>query len=964
MVKARRSIMFLFALWFAIGGILLQPQQTEAASSDYVTVTKTVNPAAITTLDEVDVQLNITGNPPANVIVPNDVVLIIDKSGSMAPSSNNGEDKMTNAKEAAKGFIDLMDMSVHRVAIVDYSSTNMIGSFDFTADKQQAKTYIDTIKASGNTATGDAIVAAQALLENHRPEAQPVIVIMTDGDATLPTPNPYQYAKDKANEAKEAGIIFYTIALLGSNDNPDTSGPNILLKEMATTSSHHHFVLGSSGLSDIYAAIVQEIGMASAYDVTVTDIVGSDFEIIPGSYDNNIPKPTVDGNTLTWTFNELKNSTLTFNYKIRPISKTKTGKLPASLSTSMITYKDYAGANRSKAIPVVNVDVKLPAPVVTSVTESSGSPAGGETVTITGQNFFPGLTVTFGSTAATDVVVVSDTEITATVPAGAQGTVDVKVRNVDGQSATGSYQYIIDPTISSITPTNGPLAGGTLVTINGTYFMKGATVLFGDKAARVSTNSANQLKVVTPTADEAGAVDVTVNNPDGTSVTLTGGYTYDPAPSTDPEITSISPNSGLVTGGNTIYVNGKNFKSGMKVVIGDKEAVTTYVSTTQLRATVPAADQAGTVDVSVRDLNDVLWTLEQSYTYNAIVYPEPTITSIAPTSGLISGGNTAYVYGTNFVSKVSKVFVDGKEATTTYVNSTTLRIIVPAGDAGGLVDVKVTNEDKEAVLPQAYEYTVPEISQVTITEITPSQSDINGGILAYINGENFASGATVTFGGVKASAAYVNANQLRVTVPAVTTPGVVDVTVTNKDGGSDTLTGGFEYTPLQVKITGLSPDNASRAGGSIIYVNGSNFNTSAVVSINGVNATTAYVSTKQLRVTVPASTAVGQVPLVVTLSNGETATTTFTYNDLPKAAAPTLTSLSSTSVKVGGTMYIYGKDFKSGAKAYFGNVQATTAYVNSTTLRVTVPSGNTGAVDVKVVNPDGQESNTLTFTYQ
>ena len=50
------------------------------------------------------------------------------------------------------------------------------------------------------------------------------------------------------------------------------------LKEMATTAVHHHFVLGSTGLSDIYAAIVKEIGLASAYDVTISDVVDPNFE--------------------------------------------------------------------------------------------------------------------------------------------------------------------------------------------------------------------------------------------------------------------------------------------------------------------------------------------------------------------------------------------------------------------------------------------------------------------------------------------------------------------------------------------------------------------------------------------------------------------------------------------------------------------------------------------------------------
>ena len=57
--------------------------------------------------------------------------------------------------------------------------------------------------------------------------------------------------------------------------------------------------------------------------------------------------------------------------------------------------------------------VSGPAPTVTSVCPNSGTTAGGTAVTITGTNFAAGATVTFGGTAATNVVVVNSTTITA-----------------------------------------------------------------------------------------------------------------------------------------------------------------------------------------------------------------------------------------------------------------------------------------------------------------------------------------------------------------------------------------------------------------------------------------------------------------------------------------------------------------------------------------------------------------------
>lgn len=84
-------------------------------------------------------------------------------------------------------------------------------------------------------------------------------------------------------------------------------------------------------------------------------------------------------------------------------------------------------------------------PVVTCVNPNFGSTSGGGTVTIQGSGFISSNTqVFFGSNPASDVVVVSDTEITATVPSGT-GTVDVFVVTPFGNSPTvpaDNYTYL------------------------------------------------------------------------------------------------------------------------------------------------------------------------------------------------------------------------------------------------------------------------------------------------------------------------------------------------------------------------------------------------------------------------------------------------------------------------------------------------------------------------------------------
>ncbi len=176
-----------------------------------------------------------------------------------------------------------------------------------------------------------------------------------------------------------------------------------------------------------------------------------------------------------------------------------------------------------------------------SVSPNSGPTAGGTAVTITGTNFAAGATVTFGGTAATNVVMVSGTQITATTPAGNAGAVTVTV-TVNGQSGSlaNAFSYTPPPTVSGVSPNSGSTAGGTAVTITGTNFAAGATVTFaGTAATNVVVVSGTQITGTTP-AGSAGAAAVTVTNPGAQSGSLANGFSY--AVATNTAITYVQGN--------------------------------------------------------------------------------------------------------------------------------------------------------------------------------------------------------------------------------------------------------------------------------------------------------------------------------------------------------------------------------------------------------------------------------------
>ena len=131
----------------------------------------------------------------------------------------------------------------------------------------------------------------------------------------------------------------------------------------------------------------------------------------------------------------------------------------------------------------------LSPPTVTGVVPTSGPEAGGTSVTISGTNFTTATTVDFGTMAVSSFDVVNDTTITTDSPAAtAPGAVDVTVSNPDGTSPTSpadqfTYTAAAAPVVTGLSPTSGPEAGGTLVSITGSGFTGATAVDFGTTAA-------------------------------------------------------------------------------------------------------------------------------------------------------------------------------------------------------------------------------------------------------------------------------------------------------------------------------------------------------------------------------------------------------------------------------------------------------------------------------------------------
>ncbi len=327
-----------------------------------------------------------------------------------------------------------------------------------------------------------------------------------------------------------------------------------------------------------------------------------------------------------------------------------------------------------------------------TVSPNMGPP--GTIVTITGTNFANITSVTFGGSPATiNQVTSSMIQVTTTFHAAGAVTL-VIVSSTNGTvSAANAFTYTSGAgtgtlAVTNVTPNHGPLAGGNVITIDGTAFLPSITVTF---AGRFGTNivvnpAMDQLSVTVPPAIAGftgGPVNLTVSSSNGTAGSFSlQGYTYDGAGGA-PTLATISPNAAPESGGASITITGSNFLQGVNsnissVLIGGKQLLNIQViNATTLRGTVPPSVAGATTVVAIGTSGASSNSLPFTYT------PSLFISTLNPNQGPTSGGGKSVtIRGRNFTAtNISQITFAGVPATAsqiTVINSTTLTVIPPA----------------------------------------------------------------------------------------------------------------------------------------------------------------------------------------------------------------------------------------------------------------------------------------------
>lgn len=513
-----------------------------------------------------------------------------------------------------------------------------------------------------------------------------------------------------------------------------------------------------------------------------------------------------------------------------------------------------------------------------------GPTTGGISVVFQGSGFVRGVadrateakkktTIKFGSNPVQDFQIIDDETIDVRVPPGKAGLTNVTIENDNGQFVcSGCFTYFEEVFLKSATPKEGPLRGGTQVSIVGGGFTPGLHVLFGNVSApEVNITSSTQMTVTAPRVDEPGPVDITVYSKNGVGVLRRVYRYYD-----DLRVSDIAPLTGPMAGGTTVVITGQGFDGATGVQFGAQQAQSfTVDDSNQITAVTPAAMAAGKVSITITTPRDT-WTVRDGFYF--VDGGGLTVGGVHPHVGPAAGGNTVTVFGQGFDPQNVSVTFDGKSASIVNATSTEIEVTVPARAASSRkVDVVVTDSSTSSAYPQGYTY------GLEVQDIDPKNGPIAGGTAANVAGQGLPEDAEVFIGALEATVQGTPTE----TQASVLTPkgqGGVPSDVWVREAGDPeneaVLQNVFVYDE-ELSIGRVQPDRGAIAGNQLVTVLGSGFGEATIVRFgNYVAKDIKVIDSHTLTARTPKADGIGSVDVKVErLGPSDTLEGGFSYFD-------------------------------------------------------------------------------------
>jgi hypothetical protein len=432
-----------------------------------------------------------------------------------------------------------------------------------------------------------------------------------------------------------------------------------------------------------------------------------------------------------------------------------------------------------------------------------------------------------------------------------------------------------------------------------------------------------------------------------------------------PVVSSVSPDKGTVGSvGPSIVVTGTNFVPRSIVQLDGAPLATTFVSGTELRATIPTSKLAAVAVLRLSvGTSPPGGGASKEVTFE-VRNPGAMLTSLSPLS-VIAGApaTTLQASGTGFVPG-AKIVYGATDLTTTFTSQTSIEATIPASLllASGSVPVKVVNPAPGGGPSTNISFTVANPA-ASIQGINPSAAFVGSAAVSLVvQGSGFVAGSNVLFNGTPLATTFVAPSEVRATVPAgsLGAAGDFPVAVSNPPpGGGVTAPVVFRVQYPAPQPSSLAPSSASvGAGPTDVIVTGVGFFITSQITFDGAPAATTYQDPTHVKATLTAAQLANAGTISVRVVNsapggGTSSALAFAVNN----AVPAIVSLNPASVTAGSpdrTITINGNGFVSTTTAKSNGVLVMTTYVNASTVTAVVPSAhllNPGIVAITVSNP-------------
>ena len=627
-----------------------------------------------------------------------------------------------------------------------------------------------------------------------------------------------------------------------------------------------------------------------------------------------------------------------------------------------------------KTIGIKNLTVSTPggssnlpieicgAPNIIDIDPNRGSPAGGNKITINGNNFISGYTKLFIEKTNGDFQEIAITDflgtssISATVPSSeisapfSEGYRDIKVETFGGINSSlqsNGYYYVGNALLSSINPSTGNIDGLNNILISGSNLNSDTNIFIdGQQILNKVFISSSSISGKAPIGLTTGFKTVMSSGLNQGKSFLISGYRY----AKNPIINTIST-SCIKTGTSpNIKISGQNLLSSLKTKLtigGQNSNISSNISETGIESSIPISNNPGPVTLFI----DTEAGRSNSLIINYI--GTPSSLSINPNWASETGKNNITIYGNNFgtgdCKPLLKVGTQQAQATS-YTNSEII-FNAPASTYGAK-NINVENLAGTGTVQFTY------LMKPTIASVTPSEGVANGGNVVIISGSGILTspfeGTKVYFNNSEIATSNLIGNvnsssRVQFTVPArVGSENYIDLEIRN-GGGQTLVKSGYKYIDAPI-IASLLPSAGSIAGGNTFEISGSNITNDISVKFgNNTVGNLTFISNTGIRGSVPSSTNAAISNVTINGLNLSTVTKNYAYLDSPSIASITPSvgpsDYNRISFQISGSKFTlpnsninYGSSLKIGSQEILIN-SISENIVNASITNSTTPSG-------------------------